>query len=165
MKDFMNKNKKFIILAVCGLFILKGIIPIRMSEEQIMRGSFSDLFLEARKSHYFSDDWDNVIISDQAKIYIKSCCENRDKAIKLLKENGFQVKIYDDPQKVADINKNINNGKELSEKKSDYEEFISGQRRPGFWRFWDLLTIYEVQLRLKDNQVSDVWARTNTTYP
>jgi hypothetical protein len=98
-------------------------------------------------------------LSDAATAYIKACCENRDDAVRLLHESGFELYFSgDDPAYLAKLHK-------AYKETQQFDEFVSGTKHASWWPFWDLFTQYQIRLAVKDGQVHHVSARTVTDLP
>jgi len=100
-----------------------------------------------------------AVISNDAENFIMSCCKEREKAISLLKQNGFQINSVNSKEKIEKLNSH------WKTKDENYNEFIFGKRGTGITRFWRLLTQYTVVLFIKEGSVERVYATVNTTYP
>lgn len=127
-----------------------------VTSEKQMIGELSgktllDFFIERQKQGA-------GIVAEPVSRYIKSCCESRDLAIKLLRDSDFKVSIISDPKKVKELNKHW-------KAEPPYDEFIYGIRGSSFARFWDVFASYQLMLFVKDGKVQRVWAHVDRTLP
>jgi hypothetical protein len=161
-------NKKILFVIVCCFLVVGFLGPSMVMAEEIAQKTGSDitdrsfvsLFDEAHKHN--SD-----FIKDTTGKYIKACCETRDAALKLLHDNGFKISIVSDPKEVEKINRIYDQSRRQwpEEDQIDYDEFISANRRPTIWRFWDIFAIYKVSLFIKQGKVHRVSAIIDRTIP
>ncbi len=123
-----------------------------------MRLQFIDIF-HARSGGGFS-------VYDRALEYVKKCCVERNDAIALLKKNGFKIKIINDPDEVAKLNKRLEKSKRNwpIEEQVYFDEFIIGNRGTGILRFWMFNTSYHASFRMKKGKVVRVYAKVDTDY-
>jgi hypothetical protein len=88
--------------------------------------------------------------------YVEKCCKDREAAIKLLEDTGFdiQTKKYakDEP-----VNRGF--GDEY------FDEVVFGKRGPSWRRFWDIFSAYKVTFYMRDGQVDQIEARVERTMP
>jgi hypothetical protein len=155
-----NKMKKLAMLVIFTVALLPyPSIQFAMATEAkkaISEGNFIDLFIRG--------DYD---VTGPATDYIKACCEDRDAAVQLLRNNGFKVFIVSDPIEVERINRIYDQTKRSwpVEDRIEFDEFISGSRGPSAWRFWDILTSYKVSLFIENGKVYRVSAQVSRTFP
>ncbi len=136
-----------LILLILGIFIFSPLMS---------RGEFVDMFTK-----------DKYDVSEQARAYIESCCNDRDSVVTLLEKNGFQLFIKNEPTEVERINRQYDQSRRSwpSDMQMDFDEFISGTRAPVFWRFWDIFATYNVSVFIKDKKIIRVTARVERTMP
>lgn len=151
----MSLLRVFAIVIALSLFDGSAAAFTQGDNERVETGQFMpeerfiDLFHDAKGRN----------VTPEATRYIEACCKDKDAAIKLLKDNRFEVKIASGPERVKELNKHWK-----TEDKS-YEEFIFGSRGAGWLRIWRIFTVYKVVLFIKNGKIERVYAAVDTTYP
>lgn len=137
-----------LIIGFTGLsYSLARIESTTLSDARVVERQFIDVFRSNR----------GASVMRGATDYINSCCKHRDAALKLLEDNGFKVRFSGGKEEVESLNEHWKTTKQ------DYDEFISGTRGSGIWRFWDIFARYRVTLFIKDGEVDRVWAAVDRT--
>lgn len=144
------KNIIVFALLFVGLIVIQSrdIAMASESQKAVPEGEFIDLFIKGKYD-----------ISGPATEYINACCKDREKAIQLLRDNGFGVTIASEPERVRSLNEHWRTTEE------PFDEFMFGKRGPVYWRFWDIFASYRVALLLRNGKVERVWARVDRTMP
>lgn len=105
-------------------------------------------------------------VSAEAENLIQSCCKKADAAVQLLQESGFKVTRVSSPEEVERLNRAHDQSRRNwpPEDQIEFDEFVSGSRGAG-WRFWRMLSRYEVTLFIKNDEVERVRADVSTVLP
>lgn len=106
------------------------------------------IFIHSEKSN------DIYTLNERIEDHILSCCSGETNAIKLLKDNGFSVSIYKEPNKVKELNAH------WQAQNIGYDTFIFGKNKvlpPP--TFDSLFTSYSVALLVKEGEVRAVSGR------
>lgn len=137
------------------LFALFTVAPLHLAQggqaesRNNAQGEFIDIFHDSQGRN----------VTPAATQYIEACCSEVDVAIKLLKENGFDVREESESDRVRELNQH------WKTESTPYSKFIFGDRGAGWWRVWRFFTVYEVVLFIRNGKVERVYAEVDTTYP
>lgn len=152
--------KKSIVFALLFLGLIaiqsRDTTMAKESQRAVPEGEFIDLFIKGKYD-----------ITGPATEYINACCKDPDKAIRLLRDNGFEVSIVSEPEEVERLNRHYDQSRRSwpAEDRLDFDKFVSGERWRSAWRFWDIFARYKVSLFIRDGKIERVWARVDRTMP
>lgn len=90
---------------------------------------------------------------------IFACCKNKNNAVQVFENAGFEAKYYSEPKKVNELNIHW---KTVDE---PYEEFVSFRRLGSSPRIESFFSEYQVVLFIRSGHVERVWAKVDKTMP
>lgn len=142
-------NKRFLIFT--SLTILLGFTWVYW-QYNLANKKLLQIFIHSEKSN------DIYTLNERIEDHILSCCSEETNAVRLLKDNGFSITTYNEPNKVKELNAH------WQTQNIGYDTFIFGENKvfpPP--TFDSLFTSYSVTLLIKEGQVKAVSGRINSS--